>query len=65
MELYFDTLRIEFYDHESEESFTYFMGHDGGDDYTEPAEYMEKLITDDSLREISKKLDLIREIIWG
>ena len=56
MPLEFDNIQINLYDHETDEDCTYNMGAMPGDDYTSPEEYMDKLYSDNSLKEIKDKM---------
>ena len=65
MPFQFDNITISFYDHETEEEFQYFMGYDSGNDYTSEDEHMDKMNNDDpEYKEISEKIDKIREIVF-
>lgn len=65
MSLEFDIVQVfKFIDHENGEEFEYYCFYDSGDDYTDPPHFIDKLKTEESFQEISKKLVQLREVIW-
>ena len=54
-----DFVSIDFIDENSENGWRYIMGYDSGDDYTQPAEFLE--IMDD---ESSEKIEEIRKVCF-
>ena len=54
-----DFVSIDFIDENFENGWRYIMGYDSGDDYTQPAEFLE--IMDD---ESSEKIEEIRKVCF-
>lgn len=66
MSMEFDIVQVyKFIDHENDEEFEYYCFYDSGNDYTSPTHYMDKIINDESYKELSKKIEQLREVIWS
>lgn len=59
----FDYITINFIDDDTDQEFTYYMYYDSGEDNTRPKQFLDKLMNDSNLADISQKLDKIRDII--
>jgi hypothetical protein len=71
----FDTVTITFMDPETQDSFIYFMGYDGGDDYINEDDHHKKffegtglrfepLEVDSKYKDIREKIDKIQNILY-
>ena len=64
VEFFYLEIELPDFTHPQEQEFTYYMEGDCGDDYTDPAGYLDKLDNNPDLKEVNLKLEQIRKIAF-